>query len=75
MTLAGKFEEPQRGRDIGTLFESGQTLLVAQSDGTGSIVNLQPEGDLGSLLTDDATVIVNINKIIADVNSRIKDPI
>lgn len=73
MALASKFEEPQRGRDMGKVFELGRTLLVARSDGTGSVVNLQPEDDVGSLLTNNATVIVNINKIIADVNSRIKD--
>jgi hypothetical protein len=71
MKLAAKFEEPQRGRALGKLFPLGHTLLVARADGTGEIVQLAPDGDIQSLFTDDATVVVNLNGILSRVNQRI----
>ena len=71
MALAAKFEEPQRGRELGKLFPLGHTLLVARTDGTGEIVNLPPDGDLQSLFTDDATVVANLNGIISRVTQRL----
>jgi hypothetical protein len=73
MAMAAKFtDEPQRGRELGKPFGTGQTLIIARSDGSSATVaNLAPDGDLSSLLTDEAAVIVNVNTIIAAVNRRI----
>ena len=70
MALASKFEEPQRGRDVGKLFESGKTFMIVTSDGTASIINLEADQDI-SLFLQEATIVVDLGKIIATVNSRI----
>jgi hypothetical protein len=70
MNLAQKFIEPQRGRSNGRLFDSGNTFLIATSDGLGSIINLQADQDISPYL-QDATIVVDIGKIVTTVNSRI----
>jgi hypothetical protein len=69
MTLAKMFLEPQRGRKSGKPFESGRTLLLV-SNGVGSIMNLQADEDITAYL-QDATIVVDISKIISKVNSRL----
>jgi hypothetical protein len=73
MAMATKFtDEPQRGRELGKPFSTGQTLIVSRPDGSSPrVANLAPDGDLAALLTDEAVVLVNVNKIIAAVNLRI----
>jgi hypothetical protein len=72
VTLAALFSDtPQHGREIGRLFQTGRTLLVATPDGCGRIEHLEPDQDIGSLLTDDAAIVVDLNKIISKINSRI----
>jgi hypothetical protein len=67
--LAELFFEPQRERDHGQPFRSGKTLLLV-SNGVGKIINLQPEEDLSSRL-HEATIVVDVGKIISNVNSRL----
>jgi hypothetical protein len=70
--LASKFtDEPQRGRSMGELFEDGRTILLSTADGSGTIHNVEPDGDLDSLLSADAAIIVNIGAIISNVNLRL----
>lgn len=74
LTLASKFtDEAQRGRDFGKLYPLGATLLVATPDGTGSIINLQPDQQLTSVLHDDTALVIDIGRIITKVDSRIMD--
>jgi hypothetical protein len=69
MSLAQLFFEPQRGRKRGSLFESGKTLLLV-SDGASSICNLQIDEDI-SMHLHEATIVVDLGKIISTVNSRL----
>lgn len=69
MALAQKFIEPQRGRDLGRPFDSGKTLMLI-TDGVGKIINLHPDHDISSYL-QEATIVVDLGKIVATVNSRI----
>jgi hypothetical protein len=69
MSLAEQFLEPQRGRELGRPFESGKTLMLI-SDGVGKIINLQPDQDISSYL-QEATIVVDLGKIVATVNSRL----
>jgi hypothetical protein len=69
MRLADKFLEPQRGRALGQLFESGKTLMLITA-GSASIINLQADQDVASYL-DDATIVVDVGKIISTVNQRL----
>jgi hypothetical protein len=69
MSLAKMFLEPQRALKSGKPFESGRTLLLV-SNGVGSIMNLQADEDITAYL-QDATIVVDISKIISKVNSRL----
>jgi hypothetical protein len=69
MDIAKMFLESQRGRKSGKPFESGRTLLLV-SNGVGSIINLQADEDIAAYL-QDATIVVDIGKIISTVNSRL----
>jgi hypothetical protein len=69
MDLAKLFLEPQRGRKSGKPFDSGKTFLLI-SDGIGSIKNLQADEDIAAYL-QDASIVVDIGKIISTVNSRL----
>jgi hypothetical protein len=70
MSLAQKFIEPQRGRNNGRLFDSGRTFLIATPDGASSILNLQADQDISHYL-QDATIIVDLGKIVSTVNARL----
>jgi hypothetical protein len=70
MKLAGKFLEPQRGREAAKPFKSGKTLLIADTSGTGSIINLEADQDITAFL-DEAALIVDIGRIISNVNMRL----
>jgi hypothetical protein len=53
VSLASKFTDaPQRGRPPGGLFPVGLTCILATPGSTGSVVNLKPEEDIGTLLQD-----------------------
>jgi hypothetical protein len=69
MSLAERFLEPQRGRDLGHPFESGKTLMLI-SDGVGKIINRQPDEDISSYL-QGTTIVVDLGRIVSTVNSRI----
>jgi hypothetical protein len=69
MSLAQMFLQPQRGRALGRLFESGKTLLLV-TDGIGSIINLQIDQDISPHLRE-TTIVVDLGTIISKVNSRI----
>jgi hypothetical protein len=67
--LAGLFSDtPQHGRPIGGLFRIGKTYIVA-TDGAASVVNVLPEQDISSLLLD-ATLVININRIISKIGIK-----
>lgn len=70
MSLAHKFVEPQRGRNLGKPFGTGKTFLIATQDGCGSIINLQADQDISTYL-QDATIVVDLGKIVSTVNSRL----
>ena len=70
MTLAQKFFEPQRGRELGKPFDTGKTFMLVTPDGTASIIKLEADQDI-SLFLQEATIIVDLGTIIATVNSRI----
>jgi hypothetical protein len=70
MILAQKFFEPQRGRKLGKPFDNGKTFMLVTTDGTASIINLEADQDI-SLFLQEATIVVDLGKIIATVNSRI----
>jgi hypothetical protein len=69
MEFAKTFFEPQRNRKAGELFASGKTLMLI-SDGACSIVNQQIDEDISTLL-QDATIVVDLGKIISNVNARL----
>jgi hypothetical protein len=71
MDFAAKFNEPQRGRPIGGLFPIGETVLLIDQDGIATIHNVQPDGDVASLINTEAAIVVNLGAIIARVNSRL----
>jgi hypothetical protein len=71
MNLAQQLVEPQRGRDLGQPFKSGKTLMLI-TDGVGSIINLQADQDISSYL-QEATIVVDLGKIVSNVNSRISN--
>jgi hypothetical protein len=70
MALAHKFVEPQRGREMGKPFATGKTILLATTDGIGSIVKLDADQDLLPLIKESA-IVIDIGAIIQNVNSRI----
>jgi hypothetical protein len=70
MKIAAKFNEPQRGRPIGGLFTKGRTVLVVCND-TATIHNVQPDGNIDSLLNTEAAIVVDLGAIINRVNSRL----
>jgi hypothetical protein len=70
MALAHKFVEPQRGRDLGKPFATGKTFLIATQDGSGSVVNLPADQDILPFL-QEATIVVDLVKIISAVNARL----
>lgn len=72
VALAAKLNEPACGRPIGGLFKNGKTILIATPDGTGTIHNVQPDGDVDSLLNTEAAIVVDIGAIISQVNSRLE---
>jgi hypothetical protein len=63
-------DEPQRGRAIGSLFPIGLTYILATPSGSASVTNVKPEEDVSQLL-QDATIVVNVNQIIASINLEI----
>jgi hypothetical protein len=69
MAFALKFLEPQRGRKSGELFKTGRTFLLV-SNGECSIINLAIDEDIFSYL-QEATIVVDLNKIISTVNARL----
>jgi hypothetical protein len=70
MSLAHKFVEPQRGRDLGKPFDTGKTIMLVTQDGAGSIINLQADQDISPYL-QEATIVVDLGKIISAVNARL----
>ena len=69
--LALKFtDSPQHGRPIGGVFPIGLTYIVATPDGNASVINVKPEEDAATLL-QDATIVINVNKIISAINFEI----
>jgi hypothetical protein len=70
MKLAGKFFEPQRGREAAKPFKTGKTLLILNADGVGSIAKLEADQDIASLL-HEAAIVVDIGAIISNVHSRL----
>jgi hypothetical protein len=70
MTIAAKFNEPQRGRPIGGLFPKGRTILTVCNN-TVAIHNVQPDGDIDSLLKTDAAIVIDLGAIVNRVNSRL----
>jgi hypothetical protein len=72
VALATKFtDEPQCGRQIGRPFPMGKTVLTASPDGTARIHNIQPDGDLDSILKSDAALVVDIGAIITPILSQL----
>jgi hypothetical protein len=71
VALASKLNEPQCGRPIGGLFPRGRTILLSTADGTGTIRNVQPDGDIDSLLNAESAIIVDIGAIVSNVNLRL----
>jgi hypothetical protein len=72
VALASKFtDDPQHGRPIGGLFPSGRTVLLATPDGTGVIRNIQPDGDLDSLLKTESAIVVDIDAIVRNLTLRL----
>jgi len=70
--LASKFtDEPQHGRPIGGVFPRGRTILLATPDGVGAIKNIQPDGDIDSLLSTESAVVVDIGTIISNLTLRL----
>jgi hypothetical protein len=70
MKIAAKFNEPQRGRPIGGLFPKGRTMLLV-CDNAVSIHNVQPDGNIDSLLNTEAAIVIDLGAIITRVNSRL----
>jgi hypothetical protein len=70
MTIAAKFNEPQRGRPIGGLFPKGRTVLVVCND-IATIHNVLPDGDIDSLLKTEAAIVIDLSAIINRVNSKL----
>jgi hypothetical protein len=69
--LAEKFADlPQHGRPLGGLFPEGTTYILVTPDRGASVVNVKPLDDVSHLLTD-ATIILNVNKIISEINFEI----
>jgi hypothetical protein len=74
VSLASKFTDmPQYGRPLGGLFPVGLTVIIATPGGTGTVVNLKPEEDIGTLL-QDASIVVNVNEIISKINFEVGTP-
>jgi hypothetical protein len=69
MSLAEQFLAPQRGRELGRPFKSGNTLMLI-SDGVGSIINLHSDEDISTYL-QEATIVVDLGKIVSTVNARL----
>jgi hypothetical protein len=69
MDLASKFLEPQRGRKSGELFKTGKTLMLVSNAGC-SIISLPADQDVLSFL-QEATIVVDLGKIVQTVNSRL----
>ena len=72
MEFAAKFNDPQHGRPIGSLFPIGETVLLINQDGTAAIHNVPPDGDVASLLQTEASIVVNLGAILARVNARLQ---
>jgi hypothetical protein len=71
VTLATKFtDEPQNGRPLGGTFPIGTTYVLAKPNGVALVVNLKPEEDVSRLL-DDATIVVNVSRIISSMHLEI----
>lgn len=74
VTLASKFtDEAQCGRPLGGLFPVGLTFIVVNPGGLGAVVNLKPEEDIGTII-QDASMIVNINAVISQINFEVGIP-
>ncbi|QIG92444.1 hypothetical protein [Bradyrhizobium sp. 6(2017)] len=72
VTLSSQFvDEPQRGRNIGCLFPTGRTILTATQDGAATIHNVQPDGDIDSILKTEAALVVDIGSIIENLHLRL----
>jgi hypothetical protein len=70
MEIARKFTEPQRAREAGKPFEIGNTFLLVTPGGVCSIIGLAPDQDISTFL-QEATVVVNVGKIVKSVNERL----
>ena len=64
-------DQSQGGRQPGALFPTGRTLLITSQDGVGRIVNLPPEAFLDDVMSNEITIVVDIGRIIAGVNTRL----
>lgn len=74
VALASKFTDlPQHRRPLGGLFPVGLTFIIQTPNGTGTVVNLKPEEDIGTLL-QDASIVVNVNAIISKINYELGTP-
>ncbi|MGY3588519.1 hypothetical protein ACVIGB_002522 [Bradyrhizobium sp. USDA 4341] len=72
VSLATKFtDEPQRGREIGCPFPAGRTVMTATLDGAATIHNVSPDGDVDSILKNEAALVVDIGSIIENLHFRL----
>ena len=63
-------DRPQYGRPLGGTFPEGETYIVATADGITSVVNVKTLEDV-SLMLKDATIALNVNQIIKELNFEI----
>ncbi|MFC7700917.1 hypothetical protein ACFQX9_30075 [Bradyrhizobium sp. GCM10028915] len=68
VSLAEKFTDtPQHGRPLGQPFPIGTTWIVLSPSRKASVVNVKPEEDASALL-EEATIVINVNRIISAIN-------
>jgi hypothetical protein len=68
VTWARQFTEvPQHGRPLGQPFPIGTTYILSSPDGAASVVCVKPEENVGMLLKD-ASVVVNVNRVLSEIN-------
>ena len=68
LLLAQKFtDQPQAGRELGGLFPEGTTYIAATPNGVASVVNVKTLEDASLLLTE-ATIALNVNQILSEIN-------
>jgi hypothetical protein len=67
VALASKFtDQPQCGRPLGRVFDEGTTWVSATANGVASVVNTKSSDDV-VLMLRDATIALNVNQIISEI--------